>query len=196
MNFQKATIFDLMRYIEDLETRAFIANLDALDVLDKDLVSKKIPKDIYYVVSNTMKSAQNGDLSVDGKNICTSKNRPVDCLVVPESAGLVMYHPKSAKDLGSWLMDRQEWDIKRVNIENGARFASDKSPEWFDYKVSDGTIIFGGVDDIERKYMFGQDFHYVAFGQDGEIYLLDEWEGDSIYKVIDKVHYIIDGDSV
>lgn len=193
MNFQKATIFDLVRYIEDLEIRAFICNVDTFDILDKDLAGKKIPKDIYYVVNNTMKSAQEGDILIDGKPLFRGENKPVDCLVVPESAGIVVYIPKNAKDLGSWLMDRQEWDIQRVNEESGARFTSKCSPEWFDYKVSEGKIVFGGIEDIERAYTLGNDFRYVAFGQEGDIYLLDDWE-TGIYKVVDRVHYIIEGD--
>ena len=191
MDFKKATLIDLMRYLEDLEQDSILQNINMEEALEKRYKGKIIPKDIYAVLLNTIKMTAEQGIKVDGVVITepTSKEMVVhNGRIVSPMDNMTICDTKSSKELGAWMMDRPEWILDRVNSELGAEFLGKESSDTFSYNVNNGMLVIVG-DGSARKYFFKKDF--VALGyENGNILLLKDWYNEkNYYEVVDSVHY-------
>lgn len=191
MDFKKATIIDLVRYLEDLEQDTQFLNVSLEEALDKRYKGKVIPKDIYTILLNTIKMTTDNGIKVDGAMITepVSKDREVHTgRVVSPMDNMTICDTKSPKELGAWIMDRPEWTLDRVNSELGAEFLGKEVSDTFSYNVNNGMVVIVG-EGSSRKYFFKKDFTALGY-ENGNILLLKPWYSEkNYYEVIDSVHY-------
>lgn len=191
MDFKKATIIDLIRYLEDLEQDTMILHVNMEEALDKRYKSKVIPKDIYTILFNTIKSTTEGSIKVN--NIVLTEPDSMDKStytgrVVSPMDNMTICDTKSPKELGAWIMDRPEWTLDRVNSELGAEFLGKEVSDTFSYNVNNGMVVIVG-EGSSRKYFFKKDFTALGY-ENGNILLLKPWYSEkNYYEVIDSVHY-------
>ena len=191
MDFKKATIIDLIRYLEDLEQDAMILHVNMEEALDKRYKSKVIPKDIYTILLNTIKSTTEGSIKVN--NVVLTEPDSMDKgtytgRVVSPMDNMTICDTKSPKELGAWIMDRPEWTLDRVNSELGAEFLGKEISDTFSYNVNNGMVVIVG-EGSSRKYFFKKDFTALGY-ENGNILLLKPWYSEkNYYEVIDSVHY-------
>ena len=191
MDFKKATIIDLIRYLEDLEQDTMILHVNMEEALDKRYKSKVIPKDIYTILLNTIKSTTEGSIKVN--NIVLTEPDSMDKStytgrVVSPMDNMTICDTKSPKELGAWIMDRPEWTLDRVNSELGAEFLGKEVSDTFSYNVNNGMVVIVG-EGSSRKYFFKKDFTALGY-ENGNILLLKPWYSEkNYYEVIDSVHY-------
>lgn len=191
MDFKKATIIDLVRYLEDLEQDTMILHVNMEEALDKRYKSKVIPKDIYTILLNTIKSTTEG--SIKANNVVLTEPDSMDKntytgRVVSPMDNMTICDTKSPKELGAWIMDRPEWTLDRVNSELGAEFLGKEVSDTFSYNVNNGMVVIVG-EGSSRKYFFKKDFTALGY-ENGNILLLKPWYSEkNYYEVIDSVHY-------
>lgn len=191
MDFKKATIIDLIRYLEDLEQDTMILHVNMEEALDKRYKSKVIPKDIYTILLNTIKSTTEG--SIKANNVVLTEPDSMDKntytgRVVSPMDNMTICDTKSPKELGAWIMDRPEWTLDRVNSELGAEFLGKEVSDTFSYNVNNGMVVIVG-EGSSRKYFFKKDFTALGY-ENGNILLLKPWYSEkNYYEVIDSVHY-------
>ena len=184
-DFSKCTLTDLFRFLEDTEQNASLEGLTLRESLEKKRMSKRIPKDICTVLINTAVALEKGDISVDGKTYVIENEElpsPTGRLIGPDE-NINISSSKSSKELGAWLMDRTEWSVVKVNAETGAEFTGKESSDRFSYRVNDGLLVIG-----DRRYVFRKDFDCLAYER-GDILVLRKWYDETLYEVIDEVHY-------
>ena len=191
MDFKKATIIDLVRYLEDLEQDTMILHVNMEEALDKRYKSKVIPKDIYTILLNTIKSTTEGSIKVNDVVLTepTSMDKSTYTgRVVSPMDNMTICDTKSPKELGAWIMDRPEWTLDRVNSELGAEFLGKEVSDTFSYNVNNGMVVIVG-EGSSRKYFFKKDFTALGY-ENGNILLLKPWYSEkNYYEVIDSVHY-------
>jgi len=191
-DFSKATLIDLFSYLENMEQEASVYGISTKDYLDKQRLVKKIPKDIFTILYNTINELEKGDLTVDGKTWQIEheeESRPNNRLISSEEE-IIMSNSKTSKELGAWIMDRNEWSVARVNSESGAEFNGSDNSDTFSYKVDNGLLTIN-----DRKYTFKKDFDCLGY-EKGNILVLRKWYDESLFEVVDEVLYNKDMESL
>ena len=191
MDFKKATIIDLVGYLEDLEQDTMVLHINMEEALEKRYKGKTLPKEIYGVLLNTIKATNAGEIKVDGVVLTepdSIEKETHNGRIISPLDNLTICDTKSSKELGAWLMDRPEWSLDRVNSELGAEFLGKEVSDKFSFNVNNGMLVIVG-EGSSRKYFFKKDF--IALGyENGNILLLKNWYNEkNYYEVIDFVHY-------
>ena len=191
-DFSKATLIDLFGYLDDVEQNASIEGITLKEALEKKRTSKRIPKDICAILINTADAVEKGNLTIDGKTWQIEREeipQPTNRIIEPNDS-ISMSSSRTSKELGAWIMDRNEWSVVRVNSDIGAEFNGKESSDKFSYRVNDGLLTI-----MDRKYIFKKDFDCLGY-EKGNILVLKKWYDETLFEVVDEVLYNKDMESL
>lgn len=191
-DFSKATLIDLFGYLDDVEQNASIEGITLKEALEKKKTSKRIPKDICTILINTADAVEKGNLTIDGKTWQIEREdipQPTNRIIEPNDS-ISMSSSRTSKELGAWIMDRNEWSVVRVNSDIGAEFNGKESSDKFSYRVNDGLLTI-----MDRKYVFKKDFDCLGY-EKGNILVLKKWYDETLFEVVDEVLYNKDMESL
>ena len=191
-DFSKATLIDLFNYLDDTEQNASIEGITLKEALEKKRLSKRIPKDICAILINTADALEKGNLTIDGKTWQIEREeipQPTNRIISPDE-NINMSSSRTSKELGAWIMDRNEWSVVRVNSESGAEFNGKESSDKFSYRVNDGLLTI-----MDKRYVFKKDFDCLGY-EKGNILVLKKWYDESLFEVVDEILYNKDMESL